>query len=190
MSSLDRLGDVIEVEFARFRGLVDRLLPDQPPFLPGVGEDELRILAAELGFALPEELSAMLRIAGGQDRRNSPDGPIDGHRFLTVDEILREYTALRSAVGDLAAPAAQPGFYTDHVWSPAWVPFAELTDQYYMVDLAPGQLGTRGQVFLRYSEPQGNPPDAPSLGDFLRMINDGVEDGTILVDDGTFAVAR
>lgn len=180
------MAGVIRGEFERFRSLVERLLPENPPFLPGASEDELALLETELRMPLPAELRTMLSVANGQDRRVSPDGPIAHQRFLTVDEILFHYSSLRFAVSDLTTPTSQPSYFTDVVYSPMWIPFAELVDQHFMVDLAPGELGTRGQVFCRYNCPEEDPPDVPSLAKFLKQISDGVEDGRIPVCDNTF----
>lgn len=177
---------MIEHDFDRFRRHVAELLPDNPPFLPGATDAELARLESGLGFRLPDELRAMLATANGQDRRVSPDGPIDGHRFMTTTEILETHQSLERSVWDLAHAAEQPGYFSDDVLSPLWVPFTELVDQHHMVDLAPGRLGTRGQVLVRYNAPEPLPPAAPSLAAFLRSVNEGIDSGAFEVEDGTF----
>ena len=172
--------------FPRFRRLVEDLLPDNAPFLPGASQDDLTLLEWELGFPVPPELRAMLELANGQDRRVALDGPIQWARLLSVDEVASTYRFLSEAVSDMAVPAVQPSHYSYEVISPGWVPFAELADCFWCLDMSPGSMGVAGQVFYLPNVPDLSLPEAVSLSAFLTRFCDGVADGSFEVSEGTF----
>ncbi|UMP07275.1 SMI1/KNR4 family protein [Amycolatopsis sp. EV170708-02-1] len=175
-------------EFARLRGIIERELPDAAPFLPGASEHELDRLATETGLVLPAELRDLLSVSAGQDDPGELNGPLNFHHFLTVDEIIGMHRMLTDVVGDMAEPVEQPACLRWTVWSESWLPFLAFQGDCYFLDLAPGELGTLGQVVCRPNVPDLGEPVAPSLSAFLARAADLVEAGHVKVEESTLVV--
>lgn len=175
-------------EFARLRRIIERELPDAAPFLPGASERELDRLATETGLVLPAGLCDLLRVSAGQDDPDQLNGPLNFHHFLTVDEIIAMHRMLTDAVGDMAEPVEQPACLRRTVWSESWLPFLAFQGDCYFLDLAPGELGTVGQVVSRPNVPDLGEPIAPSLAAFLARAADLVEAGRVKVEESTLVL--
>ncbi|MEU4522590.1 SMI1/KNR4 family protein [Amycolatopsis sp. NPDC024027] len=175
-------------EFRRLRDTIERLLPGTAPFRPGATEHDLDRLAAETGLTLPDDLCALLRVSAGQDDPDRLHGPLNFHHFLTVDEMIGMHRMLTDAVGDLATPVEQPAYYRWTVWSPSWLPFLAFEGDCYLVDLDPGERGTRGQVVFRPNVPDLGAPQASSLAAFLTRAADLVEAGRASVEESTLVL--
>lgn len=175
-------------EFARLRALIERLIPDTAPFLPGATEHDLDRLAAATGLVLPADLCALLRVSAGQDDPDQLYGPLNYHHFLTIDEIIEMHRMLTDAVGDMAVPVTQPAYYRWTVWSESWLPFMAFEGDCYLLDLAPGERGTAGQVVFRPNVPDLDEPKAPSLSAFLTRAADLIEAGHADTEESTLVL--
>ncbi len=175
-------------EFARLRALLERLLPDTAPFLPGATDHDLDRIATATGLVLPADLVALLRASAGQDDPGQLWGPLNFHHFLTVDEIIEMHRMLTDAVGDMAVPVEQPAYYRWTVWSESWLPFLAFEGDCYFLDLDPGERGTVGQVVCRPNVPDLGEPLAPSLSAFLARAADLIETGHVDIEESTLVL--
>jgi cell wall assembly regulator SMI1 len=175
-------------QFSRVRALIQTLLPDVAPFLPGARHEDIERLGSTLGFPVPPELVELLHICGGQDDPQELAGPINYQHFLTVDEIISMHLMLSDAVGEMAEPADQPSPYRWTVWSPRWVPFMAFNGDAFCVDTDPGDAGSVGQVFYRPNAPDLGAPLARSLGAFFARIADLIETGAADVKGTTLGI--
>ncbi|RSD17175.1 SMI1/KNR4 family protein [Amycolatopsis eburnea] len=175
-------------QFARLRGIIERLLPDTAPFLPGATDHDLDRLATKTGLTLPVDLCALLRASAGQDDPDQLYGPLNFHHFLTIDEMIGMHRMLTDAVSDMATPVEQPAYYRWTVWSEKWLPFLAFEGDCYFVDLDPGERGTSGQVAFRANVPVLDKPKAPSLTAFLTRVADLIETGHATTEESTLVL--
>ena len=153
-------------------------------FNPPATEVQIAAAEAEIGFALPEDLRALYRVADGQRE-------IDGHArrteaflfghyaFEPLQRALVDYRAWKSVRDDAGADfaatydwtTARQGdpVYPDY-WRPGWFPFAtDGSGNAYAVDLSPAPGGTYGQIILIGRDEDERRVLAPSLAGFLQQ---------------------
>jgi cell wall assembly regulator SMI1 len=175
------LGDALAAWLA-FLASLGLDVPLQPP----AAEQAIAAAEAEIGFAFPEDLRALYRIADGQrdplTLAETPGtrgvGPLFGrHSFSPLREALADYRTwleiYEEAGADFAATynwtRARPGHpvHGDY-WRPGWFPFAsDSGGNFYAVDLSPAEGGTYGQVIVIGRDDDERRVLAPSLRDFL-----------------------
>jgi cell wall assembly regulator SMI1 len=149
----------------------------------GASEEEIARAEQALGLSLPEDLRASYRIHNGaEDSGLFPASGLDenGYSPLSLAEVLEERHE--------SSPASDKYVTADEAvqarhWHPHWLPFASNGGgDYLCVDLAPAPGGTPGQVIEWLHETSERKRVAPSLGDYLRDLAEGLEAGRYKYD--------
>ena len=142
--------------------------------------DDAALAEAEthLGRPLPAELKQLLKIHDGGE------GVIGGFDLLSAQSIGEAYRFLREYFSEVHVPQHLRGLL-DADRSAGWIPFAySVGGDYLCVDLAPGPVGTVGQVFGWNHDDDADPPMAPNLTAWLQRIVAFVEAGEIIYHAG------
>jgi cell wall assembly regulator SMI1 len=183
----------IDSLFRRLEGWVRRHADAPLRLRPGVAEADLAVAEEALGFALPAELRAFLRVHDGQDLEDDdPDvfpwmpgaGPLS-----RLEDVVAEWRADR-ARNEAAYAGHHPivvsrGRLLQCLWHPRRIPIAGLAGRDGLdgrggarvwVDLAPGPEGRSGQLAVS--------PDGielalygPSLAEALALHVEALENG-------------
>ncbi|MBK7192579.1 MAG: SMI1/KNR4 family protein [Myxococcales bacterium] len=128
--------------------LVEESAASSDVLLPA-GADAQQLSAAEraLGVTLPAEMHAfyLAHDGGGEARR------CRGHRLLSIEQIVHEWTKMKAQfdAGEFEGDGADDGAEAvrQEIWIPSWIPVTtDDEDNWLMVDLAPGEEGTSGQI--------------------------------------------
>ncbi len=129
-----------------------------------------------LGRALPDELARLLKIRdGGRE-------VFGGFDLLSADAIVEAHRSMLRNAGEVDVPVHLKGLLNPE-GSAWWIPFAHsVAGDYLCVDLAPGPVGTVGQVFGWNHDDDADPPMAPSLTAWLARVVACVEAGEIIYD--------
>ncbi len=158
-----------------------------------------------LGVRIPEPLSTLYRLTGGEPRfRQDPDddvgsGVLFGARLMQVPEILEFVRAPRNwrpddvdadREDDDLSPALrnevlEPTKLRAAVLHRLWVPFAELGGgDYLAVDLAPGPGGSRGQVINIGRDQECRFVLADGITELIALLHELGASGIVYVVEG------
>ncbi len=161
----------------------------------GASETELEELQRELGRTLPDDLLNCLRRHNGErDLRGALF--VDMGAWLSAEDILRIRQLLidGSATHEEIQEAEVAGLVADQIihidgpvrplsYHPDWVPILDMNgDVFWMLDFAPPDGGTPGQVIRIDIESLDWQVVAPSFAAFLEAYVEALEN-----DDVTFA---
>ena len=144
--------------WSRIEGWLGANAPQLLPRLAAPASDEaLACLARGLGFAVPAELEASLRVHDGATLLASWD-------LLSAQEILAEHRIWRGLLdgGDLSGRIASPSMGVRGVWwSPRWIPItSDGAGNSLCIDLDPAESGRPGQIMTLWHD-DGRPCHAP-----------------------------
>lgn len=155
---------------------------------PAATEAQIEAFEIEVGYALPEDLRALYRIADGQVDPWRITDPAPGTKvaplfgsylFLSLERAQSEYESwqdIRDQSGenfaddynDTVLRPGDPPVYAEY-WRPGWVPFsADGSGNHYAVDLSPPPGGNVGQIIVFGADESIRKVLAPSLTEFLR----------------------
>jgi cell wall assembly regulator SMI1 len=166
--------------------LLERVLRERLPDVPGATEEELAAAEARLGIPLPDELKALYRTMREpmglpeDDWDDGEDGTGEdvltdallGEMLLSVDDVFIGYGATLRPTWNLAEDAVitpPVAAVQQLVGSPGWVVFGLASDFAYAIDMTPGPRGHLGQVIaIPGDEDIGASLKAHSLTDFVQ----------------------
>jgi cell wall assembly regulator SMI1 len=160
-------------------------------------ESEIASLEEALGVSLPASFREYLSVMNGQ--KSQYDNPLIGYmNFLDISQIITRRSGMVSdADGEMITWKTEDRI-KPVVWDRGWIPFTSNMggNNMMVVDMAPGQNGVVGQVFLWHpgmgeeDEIAADSFEECSQGLFSRLVNQkySVDDmGTIEFDDDYFA---
>lgn len=156
---------------------------------PPVSAAELDAAAAEFGVELPADFRRLYEVVNATDPNGNsiglfPSADDDPMAFgpLALEQVVREWRVQRELLegGDFAGlepESASPGVAAEW-WNVGWIPFAgNGGGDFYCIDTAPADGGTRGQVITHSHETGVHQVLAPSLAAYLDELADGLEQG-------------
>ena len=162
---------------------------------PPAGADQIAAAERELKLRFPKELKAAYLRHNGVSH-NAPDwicGPFQECYWCTIDQMVADWKDRRMFAE--AHDDGSDGIYSPEVWAKLdvrpefhnkkWLPIAlSNTTTRYFVDLAPGPLGTRGQI-IRDSGMREPHVIAPSLNAWLDFVTRSFESGRFVIEEGS-----
>jgi cell wall assembly regulator SMI1 len=174
---------------------LEQQMKDKAPLMfeslqPGLTEQDITELEEKGGFKLPEEIKAIYRWHNGCRDWKAPDkpgpmaisvGPIPGHRFVPLDEAIRQRdevarqernaTWLQRGVGDLVAGHRR-----------SWISlFDDMAGDGYFFD--PQRMQDDGAVFYCFAE-TGTYAFFPSVKNLLAWVVKCYKTGAFAWHDG------
>lgn len=153
----------------------------------GATNEQIEELESKCHVQLPECFKASYEI------HNGSGAPLfDGLQFMTIKEIIGEWTMLKDIVDendthdeyDAHDQNKTPSKFLNKWWDPKWIPFAnDNSGNNIVVDMAPGEEGVMGQVFFWYHDGGLFKWLAASFTEFLADFAKDLEDGKFGVDE-------
>jgi cell wall assembly regulator SMI1 len=146
---------------------------------PGVTEEEVVALEAELGYALPQGLRALLKWRNGQGPRNF-DCIYYNYSLMSADEIsgVRQSNNELLEAGDFDIP---------NWWFPEWVPFlSNGGGDNYCIDFAGTFAGTRGQIIVWNHDYEARPIEHVDFDHWLQTLVEACE--KCFLEDGDYGM--
>lgn len=158
---------------------------------PPASEAAIAAAAAEVGFSLPDDLTALWRHADGQRDVYAISDPAPGrivspffgsYDFCSTATALRNYRNWRQIYDDAGASfdadfngasITRRGDDPVHreYWRPGWLPFSiDGGGNSYAVDLSPADGGTYGQVILIGPDEDERRVLAPGIAAWLGTV--------------------
>ncbi|MGF1836888.1 SMI1/KNR4 family protein [Photobacterium sanguinicancri] len=121
---------------------------------PPATDSDIHKLEQTLGFAIPVDLTACLKIHNGQ--ANNAGGLFAGSEFLSTERIADEWIVWKDLLdsGDFAGFSSDPdkGIQSDW-WNQKWIPFTyNGCGDHLCVDADPASFGTVGQVITMWHD--------------------------------------
>lgn len=178
--SAARVALALEAVLERFENALADTSPEYLKGLaPGVSDEELDAVEAELGIALPETVRALYRWRNGDAKENGQ------YVRLRIFSPLKSAAATWKMLCDMEAAGEwerngkqQPG-----VWCRHWFPIARWSNGFHLcIDLEGTYGGNRGQVlevWMKDDDRQIVAPDLPTWFDvFVRALEDGLIEET------------
>ena len=157
--------------------------------------EQLDTLAAQLNVALPDDFKAFYSIINGTapDRDSSGIFPScdewDDMAFgpLALEQIVQEWEMQKELLesGNFVdlKPNSSEGIASDW-WNVGWIPFADNGGgDYYCVDMAPTDAGTKGQIITHSHESGEHKLLATSLTDYLNDLANSLDASAFEYDD-------
>jgi cell wall assembly regulator SMI1 len=146
---------------------------------PGISEEEVAALEAQLGVGLPAGLRDLLKWRNGQVPRNF-DSIYQNFSLMDADEIADT----RQTNNDLLAGG---DFDRLNWWDPQWVPF--LTNgggDNYCVDFAGSFGGVKGQILVWNHDYESRPIEYADFDHWLQTVVEACEQGYL--EDGDYGM--
>lgn len=139
--------------------------------LPGADDDDIQEIEAEIGYRLPEDFRASLRIHNG-----TLDLFADNWGLLHLDAILWQQQVQLKVLRSL------PGDTKEWWWHPHWIPFAnDGAGDLLCVDVEPKPSEPLGQV-IHFDHETMSQPIAPGFHVLLSTFADHLEAGKYAFD--------
>jgi len=134
-----------------------------------------------LGKTLPDDYRAFLRLHDGQEAL----GPMVAFcTLLPVAELAPESRSLAELLGEGGFDSSEVDTGIAPVaWDPGWVVIGRFNRSALVLDLAPAEGGTRGQIFTLHVDDDHRRIVAASFSDLLARFFREVQDGTIDLED-------
>lgn len=159
----------------------------------GAGEDQILAFESEVGFRLPEDLRVSFAVHNGA----SNEGFLLHHgELLSLEKIAAQYAMHRGWQRD-EGWGTGPDYrakYIDGPIKPVWwnssrLALTDNSGDAIMADFDPAEGGSAGQVITFDHEVGPRRVLAPSFGQWLRGIADGLENGEYICypDESTVA---
>jgi cell wall assembly regulator SMI1 len=131
---------------------------------------------ALMGRALPDELNDLLKIHNGGRE------VVGGWNLLSAESVVEKYRLMQKYSGEADVPEHLQGLLNT-AGSAGWIPFVStVSGDYLCIDVAPGPVGTVGQIFGWNHDGEADRPVAPSLTAWLERVVACVETGEIVYD--------
>ncbi len=153
-------------------------------------------LEETVGQTLPDDFKELWRIHNGQDDvfsegifpdLSADDWPEPAFLLMSVEAIQQDWSILKALNDEgnfddkrrKTPPEIQAEF-----WHQGWIPIAHNGGgDNYCLDMAPTEKGIVGQVIVYYNDGPDPILVAPSLGDWLRDLADGLESGKYTLEE-------
>ena len=153
---------------------------------PPASPDELADTERELGVRFPESVRASFLRHDGQ----SPDSPglLDGWEWLSLERVRTEWRVWKELLDDgtfAESESDADGLQVQREWwHPAWIPLTYSgSGDHHCVDLAPGPLGTPGQIIEMWHDEGSRGVVAPSFEAWLADFANELEAGEFTLSD-------
>lgn len=121
---------------------------------PGATDEQLRVLEAKLGVAMPAPFVACLKIHNGQ--KGMAGGLFDNSEFLSTEAIADQWDVWRDLLesGTFDEIRSEPASgVRDDWWNRHWIPFTHNGGgDHYCLDLQPAATGQAGQVITMWHD--------------------------------------
>ena len=134
---------------------------------PPASKKALKDLEKEIGHTLSDELKQLLSLHDGQTGNGPP--ALGLYSFCSISQLLERYGRHKSTPGDQKMEQSDDERMQPYYWHPGWLPIGHWESTELMVDLAPTNKGTSGQIFFPHNAGFARRLIAPSLNDFLLM---------------------
>lgn len=135
-------------------------------------DDELSTLEGVLGFALPDDLVASLRIHNGQNDPTRLHSFSGEGIFLSTTEIASTWNMLNGLKDGM-----------DDWWSSSWIPFAQSDGSAVCINTERSADGRLGEVIAFVHDSTYEPGIAPSYALWLEKLAFRLEAGDFKVDE-------
>ncbi|MGX9688201.1 SMI1/KNR4 family protein [Deinococcus wulumuqiensis] len=151
---------------------------------PGASAEAIAQAEKQLGLTFPAELTESLMRHDGSAGMSWPGGDL-----LSLEGIARERSVWMELLeSDIFSGNADHNETSTLIqsgwWNPGWIPLhADGGGNGMVVDMAPAQAGTAGQVLFMDHEVGPNEPEYDSLAEYLEAIADGLEAGQFFVNE-------
>jgi len=143
---------------------------------PGISEQEVAALEAQLGVALPGEFRELLKWRNGQGPRNF-DSIYYNFSLMSADEI----EGTRSTNNKLLKAG---DFDQKNWWFPEYVPFlSNGGGDNYCIDYAGSFSGTKGQIIVWNHDYEARPIEHVDFHHWLQTLVVGLERGYLEHDE-------
>jgi cell wall assembly regulator SMI1 len=150
----------------------------------GATQQQLEHLEQTLGYVLPDDLRASVKIHNGQ--RHSANGLINGWELLSVERMLEQWTFLKEfydADEFVDNSVTVKGNVANEWWSPMWLPVTDNGNgDYHCIDLTPGS--SCGQILMFWHDWGERKVESSSfklwLGDFVAELEAGMVEMKIM----------
>lgn len=154
-------------------------------FRPPATERAIDHFRVRSGLTLPDDLTALLRMADGETRASA--GMIGNWRLLPVAEMQAAWGWLTqlSGKGAFVDRDVQAAPYLHPVWWHAsWIPVVgDDLGNYFCVDSAPPEPERQGQIVLFFQDRPQRPLIAVSLSAWFERILQDLKSGVYHLDD-------
>lgn len=160
------------------------LAANAPPalatFRPPATPADIAQAEATLGLALPAEYKALVSGHNGQTSL----GPMVANCTLLA---LNQLATTRDRIAKLIADAPPDDDCDPRIervaWHDRWVPIGNFQRDYLVLDLAPTDAGTHGQLFTCFVDDSARVVIADDCADLLAKLFHELQDGTIDVEE-------
>ena len=134
---------------------------------PPASKNAIQDLERRVGFPLPDDLRQLLSLHDGQNEKGPPAFGL--YSFCSINSMLDRYSVHKSTPGDMRMDQSTDERIQPFYWHPGWLPVGYWEQSEMTVDLAPGEKGASGQVFILGQAGFAHHFVAPSLNDFLQV---------------------
>lgn len=139
----------------------------------GASEEDLQQLETALGYHLPEDVRASLRLHNGEGSF------VDGWILLSLRAMLQEHRQQVEVLHWLQETDDKPDWW----WRPHWIPLAGSGGgDLLCVNVAPESDQPMGQI-IAFDHEAGSGLIAPSFSAFLSNVADRLEAGKYHIDE-------
>jgi cell wall assembly regulator SMI1 len=142
---------------------------------PGLSDEQISILEGQFGYRLPEDLKSLYRWRDGM-MTNTTVGLLPGHRFIPLEEALRERTVIEKQVAS-ARPHQRAAFSIFASHRKTWLAvLSDVAGDGYFFD--PERTEQEGAFFYHFAE-AGDYLWFPSVRNFLAGAIECFETGAV-----------
>lgn len=146
---------------------------------PPATRDEIIQTEAILGISFPQDVVDTFLIHNGQ--ASQTPWLLDGWEFMSLERIVAEWKIWKDLLdgGDFEGSSSiSTGYTVTDWWNDRWIPLTyDGAGNHHCLDLAPGDLGTSGQIIVMWHDDYPRKVIAVSYRAWLSDLADAFEAG-------------